>query len=598
MLKNIKSLYIKDGERALDKYLSCELLVTENIDAYRFTFKVDSDYNLIFFKKNTKIDLVDRTISNIYENFINYFNSLDKNIIYNLPIDYRFGFYFFPSKKPIRISYENLPMNNIILSDITKKINGKVVENFDFRLVSKYAKKLNVSGPPIIFCGKLNEEQKNILKNYIINLSKDTSDASNDIIFNEVIKNVFGSSYSNNSIIEGIVLKNENEVYQLKDPVFEKISSIYENRKHTKDFFDILMIQLKNFLIENDLNTFKEKANSTFKNHLNKYLKENNIINESIKSELKYICLISEIFNSFVQNNKNIKNIEDNYLNDFLISDFGDLNLKFIYNKNTLNLVKESKFNKELFKTFLNVFRVKISQSGLLTESFCSDFNSIVNEIKYISKYTIINENEEDSKNLKHFKLVSSLQAAFEKDKKEEISTEEKTIVNLFILNDSVLNKDHIEYFKQLKEANDYKIVLVYIKDLCPLNNELCLNILKDFKSKNEDLILDILPIDNLIIRFLFNILNNKKYIPISLCVEYGLKNKILLELKTEYEIYNLKLHKKFKIVEYKDNKKEYLNGLILYKGIQNNFDQFKELVPNSVLNFLTLISNSVTINQ
>ena len=161
-LKTLATILKKRGSEYVEKFLSEEITVTEKLDTYRILFE-KQDNNLVFFKKdNTKLNLIERTLTNVWEDAIIELTTIVGDTL--LPENMRFGVAYTPVEKPIRISYSKIP--KYILTDVTLRKDDKVVEVYEYDEVTKWAGILSMGRPPIIFQGKLSEDQKNILKNY------------------------------------------------------------------------------------------------------------------------------------------------------------------------------------------------------------------------------------------------------------------------------------------------------------------------------------------------------------------------------------------------------------------------------------------------
>jgi len=364
-IKDLREIYKKFGIKEIEKFIKGYVIITEKIDAYRFSFQVDDKNNkILFYKKNDKkpLDIIDRTITDLYEKAINHIEFIIKNFeIKKLPKNTRFGFYYFPTNKPLRISYKFNPKNNLIITDITlRNKKGKVKKIYEnIKFLNKYADLFKVSKPPILFKGYLKQEQIKM----ILELIKENDIAKT--FFTEHIEGIFGNTYTKNHIIEGIVIKNKNGLTQLKDPLFE-IFDEAETPKINRDFYDLTLLQIKNFM-EN----YKFPLNITERN-----------------PEERYLILISDAFNKFISENIIDKNIDPEFLKPKIIGVRGKLNKKFIKNKKTIELIKNP-LNEELFKVFLNAFRKERKPYGLLTEKSIESFNNIVKKINEFTNFTV-----------------------------------------------------------------------------------------------------------------------------------------------------------------------------------------------------------------
>ena len=152
MLNALTYLLEKRGEKYVDELLNSDLIITEKLDIYRVLFDKHGDH-LVFFKKdNTELNLIERTLTNVWEDAIIELSTIIGDIM--LPEGLRFGVAYTPVERPIRIPYSKIP--KYVLTDITLRKNNKVVEVYEYDEVNQWAATLGLGRPPIIFSGNLN----------------------------------------------------------------------------------------------------------------------------------------------------------------------------------------------------------------------------------------------------------------------------------------------------------------------------------------------------------------------------------------------------------------------------------------------------------
>ena len=241
----LRDIYEKKGAAETRKLVEGNITVTEKLDAHRFSFQVNPDKTISFYKKNDNRPLtkVDRVISDLYERAISYIEDVPDHIIRNIPEGMRFGFSYFPSDKPLRLSYKFKPKNGLVLTDITSRNEkGKVKKvHEDLTFLNRWAEVLNVSKPPILFKGILEMEQADMLMSIV------TGNKKTNAFFTEHLESIFGKTYTKNRIIEAIVIKGKNGLTQLRDPsykIFDKATSPQVSR----DFYDLTLLQIKEYM--------------------------------------------------------------------------------------------------------------------------------------------------------------------------------------------------------------------------------------------------------------------------------------------------------------------------------------------------------------
>ena len=272
----LRDIYEKKGAAETRKLINGNVTVTEKLDAHRFSFQINKDKSISFYKKNDNRPLtkVDRVISDLYERAIAHIENVPSHILKNVPQGMRFGFAYFPSEKPLRISYKFKPKNNLVLTDITmRNEKGKVKKvHEDVSFLNRWADVLNTSRPPVLFKGVLEMGQADMIMS-MINGNKKTS-----AFFAEHIESIFGKTFSKNRIIEGIVIKSKSSLVQLRDPsykIFDKASA----KEVSRDFYDLTLLQIQSFMGKYN---FPQR------------------VDESDESD-RYLHLISDAFNQFVK---------------------------------------------------------------------------------------------------------------------------------------------------------------------------------------------------------------------------------------------------------------------------------------------------------
>jgi len=362
-LNRLTAILEKRGSAFLEKFLNDDVVITEKLDTYRILFEKQGD-KLVFFKKdNTPINLVERTLTNVWEDAIIELSTIIDGE--KLPEGLRFGISYTPVERPIRIPYTNLP--KYILTDVTLRNGNKVVEAFEYDEVEKWAATLSLARPPVIFKGKLNEKQRNTILNYGLKKYDEIEDSNN---FSSIIKNLFGKTYSDQDIVEGIIIKSNKDLAQIVSYEFDILNEAYQKEKFSRDYYDIILINLNNFLDSYKLPVL-----------------------ESNSSDKMYLDLICDIFNKFCKKNPMIlEDVKEDYLTPPSFGYFGDLNLLLINNKETLDILeKGGKIYEALFRVILSSFRKPKKEFGLLNESHTKKFNTFVYLIR-----NIINEAEEE----------------------------------------------------------------------------------------------------------------------------------------------------------------------------------------------------------
>lgn len=357
MINRLSQVLEKRGPMYVNNLLDEEVTITEKIDTFRIIFE-RKDNEILFYKKdNTPITLTERVLTDIYEDAILEIPLITKEA--EIPEGYHFGVYYTPVERPIRIPYSKLP--KYILTDVTKRDeNNKVIESCDYETVKQWAGVLCMGRPPVLFEGKLTEEQKKLLIAY------DTKQyEGEEMTFSKMIEKVFETSYSQEDIIEGIIIKSGNKISQIISYEFDLLNEAYEKENESRDFYDIIITDITRFLDNYNIPML-----------------------ESDNSDELYLNIICDIFNNYCEKQEINEEMDEKYLTPPRFGHYGKLNKKLITNEKTLKWIKTSPIYEALFKVFLSSFRKYKKPYGLLTENIISKFNSYVKLINsYINKF-------------------------------------------------------------------------------------------------------------------------------------------------------------------------------------------------------------------
>lgn len=395
MLNTLAKTLEKRGSKYVDKLLNEEVIITEKIDTFRLIFEKKDGEIIIYKKDNSSINLIERVLTDIYEDAILEIPLITKEV--NIPEGYFFGLYYTPVERPLRIPYSKLP--KYILTDVTRRDdNNKVIESLDYESVRNWASALCMGRPPVLFEGKLTDDQKKLL------LAYDTKQYEGEMLtFSEMIKKTFDTSYSQEDIIEGIIIKSGDKLAQILSYEFELLNEAYEKENESRDFYDIIIT---------DVNEFLENYNIP-------------VLEAENKDEL-YLNIISDIFNKYCEKRKINEELEPKYLTPPKFGYSGSLNKKLIKNKQTLKWISIAPIYEALFKVFVSSFRKTKKPYGLLTESIVNKFNGYVNLINsYANKFEDLTESRSDNividaykkrtpSDVDNMRVIASIQKAFE----------------------------------------------------------------------------------------------------------------------------------------------------------------------------------------
>ena len=573
MLNSLSKILDKKGSTYIDKFLNEELVITEKLDTFRLLFEQVND-KLVFYKKdNSKISLIDRTLSDIYENAIVEIESLIGET--KLPESTRFGLYFSPTNNSLKISYENLP--KYILTDVSKRNGDKIVESYSYEEVEHWSSILCMARPPIIFKGILNEEQKKVLIDY------DTKQfGDNTMSFSEMIVHLFGKSYSNQEIIEGIIIESKDNLAQVISYEFDILNESYENKdENPRDIYDIVLMSINEFMDSYDMPLLESESN-----------------------EQLYIDLICDMFNKYCSSNQTNESIDPKYLMPPKFGYSGNLNKAFISDENTLKLIESAPIYESLFKVMLSSFRKPKKSFGLLDESVVEKFNTYVYLINdFVNKGNKLNEDEnivvdavraKSDSGLDHMSIISTLQRAFVARPKVVSKGTQKCIVYLTTFNPFSMSQ--MTNIDQMISTWKCPVILAAISNKFKVkgknfhfSDNLVKAQMRSLVDFNKDKLVNLIMIDSWDLTEIFEYCR-PNYEPIVIITDKDKKAELSIQVYFEEEIMGgrINVEKDFNVGEM-----ENVDQLQLMRSIEDgNAALFNELTPQGVHLFYDMIIN------
>jgi len=393
------------SEENLNNILDGEIICFEDIQGSKIYVNWNGSNFTIKPKSisSSPINMIDLAMQNYYNLAITYLESLPDRVKSLLNKKWWFGFEYFPDEQPANISYSRTPKNNLVLCSIAKG------DKFSYTIeeIEEYARLMDVDMVPIIFKGKLSEENKKSIKYFLA-----TSEADLEYVFGENSfsyffykllspneRNSFLMSDEFQKNVEKIILKSskDNEIsFSILNPLYKKIS---EN--NITEFVEIYTLILVNFL------TFCQTLN----------LREIKVNGEN--KEECYIHLICKLFNVY------LSKVKSDLLDfDFIVPEFFDkdkfrINLALIPNELTKRYIKENKKIEYIFKVILGSFNKKRKKPiGILTEPTIVVFNNFVDHIHKRINLSLNKKSETDiiRSGLVDFGEFFDIKSSYDKD--------------------------------------------------------------------------------------------------------------------------------------------------------------------------------------
>lgn len=639
-IKNLIEIYEKQGKDFVEKLFGDEITVTENLDGSSFSFEKDFiGENISFYKKDQEnpITRVDRILMSYYEKPINYIEALPQDLKYEIPRGWRFGMLYFPTTKPVRIEYERVPKNHLILTHITVRdeFGDNIRSIQDKKELDIWAEKLGVEKSPIIFQGKLNEDQRiaimDFLSTPLVDLrNKFKTESFSKFIISlinpEAVKTTLGSDLHGqiDSIVFRFTSKEKDEEFLAKmvDPIFYEIARDKKPSRTSyfpNDVYSLCLIDIMNFILEEGIENFPA---------------------EGQEPEERYINFVFSVFKKFI-NQYGEKYIGVDFDKpEYLKSENFSLNKEFITDPDVLIEVENEECYSDILQMILNSFRkLKRKPHGFFSEGLIEEFNKLVEEIaSYInakrkekiqeavgipsfvwfkkvgSKFRLTEEEdieeqlgdekiqplfeseiqdeepevdaekEKDTSEFFSFRDFKKVVTTNKEKKKIKIINEEKGRVNLLIGKFQPFNNGHFKMCTRLKKENGLPVFLCVVhpgddeSKKYPFPLELIKKSIGSLTSENPSLFsgYKIIP-NNLLEEAMLSVCEETN--PISVCVgESDFENTILQRewIRKKYDLNGGDIEI-FKTPKWSDNNQ-------VRDSIKNgDFQTFKNSVPKSI---------------
>lgn len=405
MTKIARMKTLDNADELVDILKDRDLLIFEDVQGSKIYVKYDGN-QFIIKPKSLKMDplnFVDLVVQKYYNQAYTFFHTLPDYITALINPNWWFCFEYFPDNQPASVEYNRLPKNNLILSCIYK--NGKYY--YDYSELMEYSKLFDVEPLPVVFKGKLNDKQLEVIELYLNTAESDLKyifDEDNFAYFfykilNPRIENSFLMNPNEyNSNLEKMILKIEGKwdySFEILNPLYKKMELV-NNTEHV-EIYSLILLKFLEYCQLIDLDKYK--------------------LNKITRDDI-YIEFICQVFNSYMVNNK--KNIInwDFTVPSFFKEDKFKINVDLLTNEETKEHIGSSPKVEYVFKCILSSFsRKRKKPLGVFNETTLELFNAFVNTIdKIIDRNLKINMEyalqKQDLKNFKdYFKLKYEVDA-------------------------------------------------------------------------------------------------------------------------------------------------------------------------------------------
>jgi nicotinamide mononucleotide adenylyltransferase len=636
-IKHLSDIFQDKGKSFIEKLFGKELTVTENLDGSTFSFERDfTGNNISFYKKDQEnpITKVDRILMSYYEKPINYIDSLPESTKEEIPRGWRFGMTYFPNTKPVRIEYERVPKNHLILTHILIRDEfgetERIVQEKDE--LDKWADKIGVERAPIIFQGKLSEDQKLSIMDFISTPLMDLRNRFKTESFSkylisilnpEIVKTTLGKDLHGE--IDSLVFRFDDEgkeetiLAKMVDPVFYEIS---KDRKATRsshfpsDIYSLCLIDVMNFILEKGVESFAAQG---------------------IEPEERYINFVFSVFKNFIYEEGERYLGVDFDKPEYLKSDEFALNKDLIQDTEVISYLDKDDSYIDILQMILNSFRkFKRKSHGFFTSGLINQFNQLVEEIasyinakrkerieeslgiptfvwfkkagsrfnveyeeeheaveeKLLSDYTDMilesenmdKESEEDTSEFFSFKDFKKVVSTNKEKKKIKILNESNDKVNVIIGKFQPFNNGHLKMCSRVKKENDLPVFLCVVhpggdpNNKFPFSDELVRKAIGSLVSENDKMFAGFEIVPSNLLEDAINTVS-KVANPASICIgENDFENMLLQRewVRNKYDLNGGDIEI-FKTPAWSDNNtvRDYIRN--------GDFQEFKSKVPKSI---------------
>jgi hypothetical protein len=370
-IQSLREVFRKEGLQFINKLFSNYIIISEKLNATRFSFEKDAKGKFTFFKKDSNITAIERTMTQLFEEPINYIENLPKDVKDKIPTNYRFGFRYFHSETPVNIQYDRIPENGLILTDIKDLKEDKIVDDMD--ILNSMASLIKVQNPPVIWYGNLDDAQKIRLIEYLRTSEDLLQSKFKTTSFTKYIISILNPSMKatalNNSIdkpIDSVIFKfiGDGEIAYAKvvDPIIQQINRTNEEDREPQDMYGIILSDIVEFVKINGLQKYKSTKGS---------------------DDSRFVELICLIYNDYIS--KNGYKFQGVELDPLAFSSVPklDLNIGLIPNIKTRETIQLSSIYKNIFKIMMSAFsKPKRKATGTMTQLLVDDLREISNRIK------------------------------------------------------------------------------------------------------------------------------------------------------------------------------------------------------------------------
>lgn len=577
-LSHLRDVYEKRGKEFMENLLGRTVIINEKNDGAYFGAKRDASENKFnFFKKDSKIGYVDRVLSKYYEPGISHIESIGGNSITSIPENYVFGFDYNPTgQMPLTLSHikvldENYQTVNVIHS--RKELN-------------EWADKLGVNRPRILFEGKLSEDQKVKIQEFIFTPLENLTERFKTHSFTKHIMTVLNPTVDEAS-----------QPLETEQPIDEVVFRFYDEDNSTDD--SVFLAKLVDpVFYDNSKNLPKAQAGkksddyvwiiiSDLMNFIEGYrlseLRSFTVAGET--PEERFVSLLNHLFVEF------IKEYGDKYIDldiqvpDFLTRPEFDVNTELANDARVVELINRNPNYKEIYRVLINTFRkkkIKVN-SPIFTDSMKANLLSQIDKLHQVAigdqlfenYFPTFNEFVGDDKTPGYFETYD-----LAKDEQRKVKK-----VNLLLSEFQPIHKGHVKSAKILMERTGVPTLLVCIHPgkktkRFPFGQETLNSALGKLTASDANLMAGHVIINDGNIESVLRAIK-PQYEPLAIASDSSRIKDIALQLElAKKRSRNLNIKRDTKLIEIPE---ESVSDKIMTSIKEKNYGLYKEFTPSPV---------------
>ena len=587
-INHLKQVHSKKGDDFLNNLLNNFVIINENIDGTFFGVK-KNDGGFKYFKKSGEITYVDRMLMKYYNPAIAYFETLSDDKKSRIPTNFYFGFEYITSRDKKSSNFARSPKNGLILSYIHRlDENGKIEETLQTKEdLERWAYYLEVEAPPIIFEGKLDNDQKSSILEFVYANSDELTEKFKTTSFTKHIISVLKDDSEDREYIlkggdiEGIIFRfyDENDedakanafLAKLVDPIFQKKGeeNAPANAKKSNDYIWLIVIDLMN------------KIEMYSEDELRK------ISDGESDYDAKYLKLINVIFKDFIKDYSYKYDGLQLEVPEYLNRPEFEIEYELIGDDEVVKLIRNNGTFKEIYRILVNFFRKSRNKSSskFFNTELLNQLNIQVKKIKRVIMGDVLYEGlfpsfGEFTGDPGYSDVFIGEQEEFSKKSKKNVKAEK---VNVLIGAFQPINNGHIKAAQKLMERNGLECIFIAIvknNKRYQFSERSVRIMLEKVQQSNSDLIKEIRIANRDSIKGILSDLQ-PEYAPVLWGSSHRKIKDYILQLDhIKKKNIPIRLADDFKLVEIPSYQKSEDIITVIENG---DFNAFKELVPVAI---------------